>query len=416
MSARLGSLKSVNKLGLMVDGNGALFEQVLPIIYQHLDVSKIPSNPGSSGPDKATEIAQMSLFALFQGIDDERLETPRIVSNLLDHWPMIWDWSSFLVTQYVEKDTSKMDEGFRFKVHFITTSLFSLLASQPELCRTMASTPGLVSMMTRLWISESDIGDRPVFASSALRHLLVQFDMTCIRDFMVTISGNESDVAKMCLQRVEKALSGPTINDLELCGVIGMILCSAGNHQLSHALLANHSISVIARVMSRLTCGKPPYSVSLMTCLKYCTMYLESFLPYTDGFTWIIQAVEGHLIMTILTSEPLLKWDRARIDPDDIEQEYTNLLRNIIAPYLVYRSVLRQVAKSVKKAKALNLDSRMRKSGPLWDAWLLFKQLVEERMEIKAFYDDTRWLRSGGCENIEVFLIFLEFIMTNWSV
>jgi hypothetical protein len=58
--------------------------------------------------------------------------------------------------------------------------------------------------------------------------------------------------------------------------------------------------------------------------------YLTDYLLSSDGFMWIIQAVEANIIPTFLKSMHLLSCDHGCFPGDSLEDVYAIILHNVI--------------------------------------------------------------------------------------
>jgi hypothetical protein len=72
--------------------------------------------------------------------------------------------------------------------------------------------------------------------------------------------------------------------------------------------------------------------------------------------------------------------------------------------------VLKAVSRALRKVRALGLEAKMARKGPLWEAWSKFKDVAEERLTFLSRVGDTQD-RHQACYNIDVRLspLFLCF-------
>jgi hypothetical protein len=58
------------------------------------------------------------------------------------------------------------------------------------------------------------------------------------------------------------------------------------------------------------------------------------------------------------------------------------LLSNVLPKYLIYRSVVRVVTKSLRNISVLGTEDKMVQGTPFWSAWSRFKQTAADRNRI----------------------------------
>lgn len=111
-----------------------------------------------------------------------------------------------------------------------------------------------------------------------------------------------------------------------------------------------------------------------------------------DIFHRVIQALEGRCLISMFKSGAIL-WDLLSdtAEPSGPEFAYAELLRTI-APYLIYRPILRLAKKSLKTITVLGLEATMMSlvadgASSFEDAWNAFRCFADERLTFKINYD-----------------------------
>jgi len=95
-----------------------------------------------------------------------------------------------------------------------------------------------------------------------------------------------------------------------------------------------------------------------------------------SGLSWIIQALDAGLLLAIVKSA-------SRTDStlgESISSRCSQLLY-VIALQLMYKSAVRSAAKALETVDRLNLD--VTSESPLFDAWVQFKTLSQQRVDMK---------------------------------
>ncbi|KAJ7490538.1 hypothetical protein FB451DRAFT_621424 [Mycena latifolia] len=142
-------------------------------------------------------------------------------------------------------------------------------------------------------------------------------------------------------------------------------------HQpIQKALLARHSVHIVIRALGRVVHPRLAIrdEISDDVVTSSCA-YLVNCLNTGDAVSSVIRAFEAGFLPSLLAG--------LRKHP-----EHFPVLHTFLPPYLVYLSVVRSAAKSLKKIQKLELENRMERRGPLLDAWTTFKKALEARIEL----------------------------------
>ncbi|KAJ6463903.1 hypothetical protein C8R45DRAFT_1220026 [Mycena sanguinolenta] len=152
-----------------------------------------------------------------------------------------------------------------------------------------------------------------------------------------------------------------------------------------HALLALHAVRTIVRILVALTAE--PYNETtapgVALAISSCLEYLETSLPAADGFAWTTHAVQIGLLPAMLRAQT---WLADAETPDTDAQSTLVKLMRLLSLYSMYPSLLRHLARSVRRAGELGLADGIRDNPPVWTAYLELKELVEDRSKM---FDDT---------------------------
>jgi len=207
-------------------------------------------------------------------------------------------------------------------------------------------------------------------------------------DQVVAAAGNDPvAVSLVIIERLranflEPTLGHPNISALHKDLLIAIGFSSEATSAICYALWSKHSVTMVTKVMLRLSSEGSTPDALINQCLAFCAIYLSmSFLDSEDAPTWVVQAIDAQMIPALLKS--------VRFFPhgDALQSICSDILGCILPQYSVYRSVLRAIARSFKKIKRLGLEAQIAETGSFQDAWETLKELVNERLLIQAHYD-----------------------------
>lgn len=98
--------------------------------------------------------------------------------------------------------------------------------------------------------------------------------------------------------------------------------------------------------------------------------YLSRSINTGDGASCLVRALEAGFLPSLL----------AGLRP--MHSEFFPLLHSHLPPYLIHLSVVRAAAKALKKIRKLGIEQRLARGGPVFEAWSIFKKVLEERIEV----------------------------------
>lgn len=397
-----GSIQDLKELtDYMNSGNRSPTRlQILPVCLTHLDPSKIPSSPSTNATEKIL-LAELSLKGLGCLIADHLSGSEVFSISLLSLWPIIWKWMLFLHTLPLSKLKLNMDAGYETEISRINLYILYGLADQEGFRGIINSSPEALAMIIQIWARvvthESFRGISCAQMSkvlSAFASPLVTQSKTYHLDEVVGAAGGTTEVTSLAIEQL-RLLQGPAPDYVFFCSGMRVIMqLFQSSPKIHHALLSPHCLAALInalRVLNSSSRDADAIQTSLSLCYAFVALYLDS----TDGFTWVIRALEDQLLPTILKSAPLLLDGRVK---------YCKLiLTNVLPGYLIYHSVLRAVARSLKSIESLGLDAHVCPgSSELLFPWAKFKRYAQDRLDIKAYHDQMG--SRSKCDNLEVSL------------
>src|SRR5882762_2059892 len=335
--------------------------------------------------------------------------------TMLKAWPVIFKWVEFLQQHFFVDQQSPLYLGVDIGNEFCCSN-FLLLAQLQEMGPPnahLAHTPGVTSMIIKIWVLTLEKGapqDLHAQAGTLLRLTLPeQHPRHVVQETEGVLCGQANEVAATALERLRSYLVGykPKYDlfavDLGVVITIHIILGHAADWW-NNALLSHHCINVISKSLFDLTSKpfSPSTAADVGICINFCYSYLAVGLNFTDGVTWVTQALDMHLLPSMLKS--------GRWIPDDPECNRLAILTNVLPGYLIYHSVLRSIQRSMEKITSQNLTCLS--SDILFrESWSRFVAMVQERLDVKLEVDQGE-IRTKTCNNTDVRLFFLLFVHT----
>jgi hypothetical protein len=313
----------------------------------------------------------------------------------------LWKWCHFFFEQALP-DSSMLKtislEGMH-DTYVICMRLVSCMASiHKELHQIICATTGLITMVTKLWLQEVKVGKEHLdfHASTVLyrftKHPIIGTAAHWLSVVVDAAGGDYKTTASISLQRIllilEKPFrSAPNYFALEADILIATSFVSAGSDTFRAALLDQQSTKILTKTMYRLALSTQSGELTsqIVSCLRLCAMYLRFFtglVTYRNVF--VLEAMDAQLHPALLGSSRWFSHDNLTGSEGSLQTYCCDLMSGILPHYLVYRSVLRTVSRSLKKIKALDLEAQVSRESPLWKLWVQFRGIATERLMIKS--------------------------------
>lgn len=396
IAAIRGSLESLDQLKKLVDGELAAPGELLPIFCHHLNPKKIPcpDRPAHNMPMHFLKLAIAALNGITSCLNTQyKSQNETLLSDIGSHWtPKIWKWTRFLLVHYcAEPMPNTIDTKFKDGVYFATTELLvALVHRSDELCTAVASTPGVITLMTKLWIMETKKEYELLgFMASIVLGKFASEPKQAWRDQIIASTSDPSDIAKTILDRIRINFIEPSDIPTNYAALLGDLQMAMGFTvgpltDVRPALWSQHSVTIITQAIFCLASDRVAEILSvpdswIRKCIRFCASYLDiSFAHSGDTYTWIVHAVEARLISALLKATRFFGHD------DTLEPICSNILGHVIPQYLVYRSVLRSVARSLENIRSHGHEMTLTETGPFRDSWNTLNDVVTERLAIEA--------------------------------
>jgi hypothetical protein len=280
----------------------------------------------------------------------------------------------------------------------------------PGLRLSMIRTPGLIPMLTQQWVQEDTYvkqlelaWDKRHFAL-ALENLFTygndkenDTDKEVIAAIVHAAVGGEAVVTRVALQQFDTLLQSKCL-DFDTMSLFLTLIheISCSHPVLRPSLLYQGLIPTIISFLRHLPpLGSKEDSPAVNRCTLLAITTLVVFTQTINGPSFIVQGLNSGLLAAFVMSWPLIQ----RADLGLAAGAATHIFA-VLKDYLVYRSVLRAVAKELKVMK------RMGVSAPDCDPWVDFEEFALARLLIKDAFDAESGSRLDpgftGCANNNV--------------
>ncbi|KAG5643989.1 hypothetical protein DXG03_009279 [Asterophora parasitica] len=401
-------------------------ERIVPIVYRYL-ANDPPDDLTTEAGILSCNLASASLEGVLQTLlwqlTEEDIATCLSMKYLTRQWPTIWKWIQCLYTriysnQLFRESRQPPVEGTNDHRTVLAIRFLFVVLDPFPIFKTMLQTPEFIPVLIDVWFRLSETRSSPAQISQSWLRLTTHFqntmtDQNTVALILEPFEGDMSRFAGLLLRNL-RALTNKSFNfggANILMGVLPVVHCLSSTSLLipglNEALLSRHSMIEVMRTLQFSLDAKvnqplehvPGYSVR--SCVWGCLTYVETASRFTDGFTWITQAVRSKLIISLLKSVLLPK------EPDDairnhpylenalkhtsleaIRQRFVTIV-TIFSIFSIYRSFVRELERAMADPQIHILEAQLPRDGTLWESWEHFKSLLKERSTVKRAFDKT---------------------------
>ncbi|KAK0469609.1 uncharacterized protein EV420DRAFT_1495591 [Desarmillaria tabescens] len=322
--------------------------------------------------------------------------------QMVDDWPGAFKWSVYLVAGRVQSPEAT-PQSKRSTLDVITAAWYSISRTDP-VRNIMAATPGTVEVATQLWINEdsrnmaASTAGLPT-ASACLDALLSDGVGDCLDRVVKAGGGNADSIAQLAVSRLKTAINNAQMNHTAIVIYLDLIghLCRKPRHPLRHAFLNLNIIPMFTKIalnaLKMLNERAPDIMLDVMVS-SMCFMF--NCLESTDGFTWVIQAVNAGLLTAWVDSSPYFH----RLHPED-RDTVVSIIRDIVPRYLVYRSVINAINGAMSKLDDESFPHKNRVFGStVRDVWIDFHKQCLERLLVSIHAKAIKG-KAVTCDNVK---------------
>ncbi|KAJ7507188.1 hypothetical protein B0H11DRAFT_1970640 [Mycena galericulata] len=342
------------------------------------------------------------------------------VTRLVEAWPEIWKWLDYTFNNWIISPMF-LDPGQPNRYHAFTTVIVALrsFVKIPAVCELILADAGgkaVFVMLGSCWLYE--IEDEFKSASTNDPFLTATEPLLDLGTFK---PGPPPDVFFGCIMPSTHDAGKPVRVALDHLGwylintpwdppaifILDYHLRMATKMSIAlpymNALLAQHSVRTVTRILVSLTSGT--YDIvtapGIAQCIGSCLEYLDISLPAADGFAWTTHAVQIGLVPAMLRAQAWL----ADMPDDDAQASLIKLFR-LLSLYSMYPSLLRALDRSIRRARELRLADAIMDNPPVWTAYLELENLVQERTSLFNI-DMNTYCQNPDCKKVDTLNNFL---------
>lgn len=410
-----GSLAAMDELLTIIHELSDLqLMQVCPIVLQHISIGNIPTTPQANNeiPDKPVQLALRAFEILAEArVKDHSVPRATLVRFHQQNWLEFLPWIEFFVEKLeLQQNIKIIQSGGRkdimmreFLVRTLNALAFFLGITAKVALRPGSRTPHRLSpMILRIWLIAMATNQEEALRGSSdhLRSLLMIFqaaETPAREQFARCVEDPRYNAVPVIVRALRQESRRSLIPSISLKCTLAIALYSAkySNKFLRSSLVAG-SISVIVSVLSRSTSHHNqllPTDTEDFADVQFSLCMCADFMLecFDEGPTYIAEALEKHILISILKSSSFLQANHViGAMPTDssgvrLEDHYAGLFEYLIN-HLLYPSVLREIIRSLKTAevRGLKFDSQQNKTiSAQWEV------LKTEALRRKAWRSDV---------------------------
>jgi hypothetical protein len=401
-------------------------EETIVDILRNVHSKKIPASQNFRA--KAIQAIKMALRSLFLFLPLMAIECrnkkvvgyPFIFAKLVHKsWCGIWEWVSFLHTHCVVAQS--LGETLKVaSLHFIPKALESF-GWYAGLRRSMITTPGLFAILVSHWVEEDTYVTQPKLEwdqchfANCLDQLLLYYSSGYKEDGEVVLAitnavdGGPETVSRVALKQLSARLQyvededSPHLHTVCFNLMVIHRLSSGSSLANLQQLLCQGLAPTIVKFLnilpSKVGCRDDEIPLVIDNCMLATISIVSTILFSANGPAWVSQLIDAGLVPGMLSSGRWLEHIDSTFPSAISTGVFSHLQR-----YLVYRSVLRSVKKTLKDVRWMKNGQHL--AEPLWQQYLVFEKIALNRLELKTMFDKEVALGSdpghSGCEKRDV--------------
>ncbi|KZP20244.1 hypothetical protein FIBSPDRAFT_954628 [Athelia psychrophila] len=321
---------------------------------------------------------------------------------ILNAWPGIWLWIQFLINECYQ--TAKYGlEGQGTAMITIPITLATLLHSH-TLGNSVAFTPGVIALLARHWMIEGSnptinrlmMGGAPWTQAMCALFTIRDWPSNCIGEITASALGGAQAVGIHAIRQLKPPLAEepPILAWIyDHIMIIAALVCSTDTKLLLSMLdqgIIPMTVNMLLRLARHSTSTQADEEKAVQ-CVFMGFSTLKAVLMAPNGPLYVTQALDAGVIAAVLKSAPRV----AQLRQPHETEHCTALLSNTLCQFLVHRSVVRSAARALKRAHRLHANGAQ--GGPIWDSWMTFKSLAQERIAV----DETHHAEEAQSRHIQ---------------
>jgi hypothetical protein len=376
----VAELTEMAKLLTLAHSSPDVLDENLPRFIRFLDSTGIPP---AGVPGLA--LSQVRAISALVGIARwASLNKDTVATKLKGSWPDVWSWTSCLL-KVDSKDVKAL-------AHQACCSIVFHLGVDQDMCELMASTPGTIFTIVRLWVAEmapTYSADSVILVSkpaSYAVHMFMELRKPRWFDEIMTVLGeNVEDIAGVVFGSINRRLERSSKLDVSTLHADLAIFHAVWNVRDLFADLFGTLSQVIKSTMVRLLCCKGPDCKQAARCLTYCVKYYVHGLLSNHGRFWAYHMFDAPIMQAIV---------QASIWSSEVDHDLSEAL-DALTPYLLFRTVLRRAERALDIIHDLDLEKDMKKDEQVYTSFKRYQSLAGERLEVA----EGRSLGTRICDN-----------------
>ncbi|KAL0575929.1 hypothetical protein V5O48_006039 [Marasmius crinis-equi] len=338
-----------------------------------------------------------------------------------DIWPRVWTWMAFLIRSAVLKGLPSTREAFELRERVIHASC-GILAIPFALDRFSDAGPEIIRKVVRTtWTDFVPIYSDLLFYLADTGHS--SFDLIWGQFTTRYFAGDGSpfvrpsqgmfsleDKSRILVQLLVRGCQTPIIDTWELATLTSFIMmCIPHERDVYHGILSNHVVKWLTATLSHVAShfdSIPGGDMKMLSAVfATCCVYIKK--AFQDGYTWIAEALDGHILYTMC--KILAKLTMSCTDEMmselliDASKKFAETASSIIF-FVFYRSVFIRTIRDLKRIRDSGLLDVLSEESPFVDAMeTLWVEALEMKKRMRHFDSE----RGEICMNVQASPSFL---------
>ncbi|KAK0460404.1 uncharacterized protein EV420DRAFT_209414 [Desarmillaria tabescens] len=414
--AKEGSLPALERLVSIVEDDENTFPQIFSVFRYRLRNTSVPNSwLDPDQPHQSIIVARSCLKAIALGfqIKNKTPLRPDLIPQISEVLPNVLSWFMYFMKFYLLDKADALPEfdSAEDELTFNTMRLIADLSEIPSFVQILGHFPDFMRVITEVWIltSANDLNMAQA-TGRAVQNMTFDTNEPWLNDFDQVLRTTSISVANPCLGRLILQIHSrePDYYVLKRC-MMTMFNFSANSPPVKRAFLAADGVRWTCQLLRRLSSRKLVLSMTMddfetsKGIISLCASYLSG--AFTDQFTWVAEALQDHLLLSIMKCQPYFMLAGGGHTPDRTTGNTLNdvlvHLLNEVNCHSIIRAVLRQATRAVTEVEwhPLSIEKGIEKGAPrLWEAWTRLKKVIATRMEMRKHY---LWRDKAECMNAE---------------
>ncbi|KAJ7045865.1 hypothetical protein C8F04DRAFT_1066463 [Mycena alexandri] len=316
-------------------------------------------------------------------------DNPALRSMMLQLWDAgVWKWMIFLYNSGVDLNDTIANEGRPLSLtrQLITVGIVDALvgcADSVTLGKRLILVPDIVSLIGRLWVEDVEIPGRPNMVHKELTFTMyhIMNDDTTNGSIFSTlldaVDGGAQTIMKAATDHFRRLISSTPVDPKDIDSQVYFIEFLATNSVLGDALHEVETLSVATLAIDALT--KQSEQSKAHGAVKSC---IELFLHHLLSGTSVkplIHAINKGLLRSVYDARVAFHSN------EDCCEALAEIIIQVVAPGLIFRSVLHAVERSETKTGFL---ASYRRARAEFHEWETFDEVYQDMIKFRNTIDE----------------------------